>query len=55
MITGSGSPSVLSNMPVSIEQHVEWITDCITYMREHDVGRIELVGESDSPWLTRSL
>ena len=29
MITGPQSPSVLSNMPVSIEQHVEWITDCI--------------------------
>ncbi len=28
-ITGPGSPSVLSNMPVSIEQHVEWIGDCL--------------------------
>ena len=28
MITGPGSPSVLSNMPVSIEQHVEWISGC---------------------------
>ncbi len=34
-ITGPQSPSVLSNMPVSIEQHVEWITDCIDAMREH--------------------
>ncbi len=34
MITGPQSPSVLSNMPVSIEQHVEWITDCIASMRE---------------------
>jgi len=32
-ITGPGSPSVLSNMLVSIEQHVDWITDCITYMQ----------------------
>ena len=32
-ITGPQSPSVLSNMPVSIEQHVEWITDCIETMR----------------------
>src|SRR5690606_8014369 len=30
-ITGPGSPSVLSNMLVSIEQHVEWISDCIEY------------------------
>src|SRR6185436_3029668 len=34
VITGPGSPSVLSNMIVSIEQHVEWITDCVTYMRD---------------------
>ena len=33
VITGPGSPSVLTNMPVSIEQHVEWIGDCITYLR----------------------
>ena len=35
-ITGPQSPSVLSNMPVSIEQHVEWITDCIAHMRRTD-------------------
>src|SRR5262249_11773902 len=29
-ITGPGSPSVLSNMIVSIEQHVDWIADCVT-------------------------
>ena len=33
MITGPGSPSVLSNMIVSIEQHVEWIADCMAAMR----------------------
>ena len=33
MVTGPGSPSVLSNMVVSIEQHVDWITDCIAAMR----------------------
>jgi cyclohexanone monooxygenase len=35
-ITGPGSPSVLSNMPVSIEQHVEWIGDCLRWLRERD-------------------
>ena len=33
-ITGPGSPSVLSNMMVSIEQHVDWIADCLVHMRE---------------------
>src|SRR6202012_2701885 len=40
-ITGPGSPSVLSNMPVSIEQHVEWIGDAIEYAREHGIDSIE--------------
>ena len=41
MITGPGSPSVLSNMPVSIEQHVEWIGDCLTWLRGRGAGVIE--------------
>ena len=40
-ITGPGSRSVLCNMPVAIEQHVEWITDCIAHMRAHRFERIE--------------
>ncbi len=40
-ITGPGSPSVLCNMPVAIEQHVEWITGCIAHMRERGLERIE--------------
>jgi cyclohexanone monooxygenase len=40
-ITGPGSPSVLSNMPVSIEQHVEWIARCLVAMRDCDVALIE--------------
>ena len=35
-ITGPGSPSVLTNMPTAIEQHVEWVTDCISYMIENN-------------------
>src|SRR6185503_3256926 len=36
-ITGPGSPSVLTNMPVAIEQHVEWITDCIAHLRSNGI------------------
>ncbi len=50
-ITGPGSPSVLANMPVPIEQHVEWITDCIAYMRAHDITRIEPAEGSDARWV----
>jgi cation diffusion facilitator CzcD-associated flavoprotein CzcO len=48
--TGPGSPSVLSNMPVSIEQHVEWIADCIQYLRRHDLHSIEAKQEAQQAW-----
>lgn len=51
MITGPGSPSVLSNMPISIEQHVEWITDCLRYMQENDIARIEPLEEAEDTWV----
>ncbi len=38
MITGPGSPSVLSNMIVSIEQHVDWIADCVSHLRERGLA-----------------
>ncbi len=53
MITGPGSPSVLSNMPVSIEQHVEWIADCIAWMRERGFDLIEPTEEAEHGWVAR--
>ena len=50
-ITGPGSPSVLSNMVVSIEQHVDWITDCITYLRKNQIERIEPTVEAEDAWV----
>ncbi len=49
-ITGPGSPSVLCNMPVCIEQHVDWITDCIAHMREHGLTTIEAQPEAAHKW-----
>jgi cyclohexanone monooxygenase len=51
VITGPGSPSVLSNMIVSIEQHVDWITDCIGYMRDHDLAAIEAERDAEDKWV----
>ena len=50
-ITGPGSPSVLCNMPVAIEQHVEWITACIADLREHGFERIEATPEAVDRWV----
>ncbi|ATF13347.1 NAD(P)/FAD-dependent oxidoreductase [Brevibacillus brevis X23] len=52
MITGPESPSSLSNVPVSIEQHVEWIGDCIEYLREHGIASIEAKVEAEEAWST---
>jgi len=49
-ITGPGSPSVLSNMLVSIEQHVEWVRDCLAHLRARDVAVIEATAEAEEAW-----
>ena len=49
-ITGPGSPSVLSNMTVSIEQHVEWVADCIAAMRDRGVAAVEPSREAEQAW-----
>ncbi|MCL4144041.1 UNVERIFIED_CONTAM: hypothetical protein GTU68_030821 [Idotea baltica] len=54
MITGPGSPSVLTNMPSAIEQHVEWISDCIAYMREHEYTSIESPESSVESWVNET-
>jgi cyclohexanone monooxygenase len=51
MITGPGSPSVLSNMVVSIEQHVDWITDCIMHLRQSELSTIEATPEAQDEWV----
>ena len=50
-ITGPGSPSVLTNMMVAIEQHVEWVTDCIAYMVERKHACIEATEEAQEAWV----
>jgi cation diffusion facilitator CzcD-associated flavoprotein CzcO len=50
-MTGPGSPSVLCNMPVPIEQHAEWIADCIAHMRAHSLERIEATPEGVTNWV----
>jgi cyclohexanone monooxygenase len=51
IITGPGSPSVLSNMMVSIEQHVDWITDCIGYLRDRGDATMEAERDAEDKWV----
>jgi cation diffusion facilitator CzcD-associated flavoprotein CzcO len=50
-VTGPGSPSVLSNMMPSIEQHVNWITDCIDWMVQNDKSVIESSETAEEDWM----
>ncbi|ODT97770.1 MAG: cyclohexanone monooxygenase [Pseudonocardia sp. SCN 72-86] len=49
-ITGPGSPSVLTNMPTCIEQHVDWITDILEHARDGGLTRIETTETAEQEW-----
>jgi cyclohexanone monooxygenase len=51
MVTGPGSPSVLSNMMVSIEQHVDWIGDCLSYLNDRQLDCIEPALAAENGWV----
>ena len=50
-VTGPGSPSVLANMVVCIEQHVEWIGACLAFLRDHGYTMIEPTPEAQKEWM----
>jgi cyclohexanone monooxygenase len=50
-VTGPGSPSVLTNMLPTIEQHVEWISDCLGFLRARGYDRIEATPEAETAWV----
>jgi cation diffusion facilitator CzcD-associated flavoprotein CzcO len=49
-ITGPGSPSVLTNMPTAIEQHVDWIAECLNHLRSRGLARIETTDAAAEAW-----
>ncbi len=51
LVTGPGSPSVLSNMVVSIEQHVDWIADCIVHLGQRQADAIEATPDAEAAWV----
>ncbi len=51
LITGPGSPSVLSNMAVSIEQHIDFVADAVTYLRAHGFDTIEPTELAEAGWM----
>ena len=51
IITGPQSPSVLTNMMAAIEQHVEWVADCIRFAVERDLRVVEPTPEAEQAWV----
>ena len=51
MITGPGSPSVLANMMVGIEQHVDFIADLLSFMQNKDKLQVEANADAEENWV----
>ena len=51
LITGPGSPGVKSQMILSIEQHADWIVDCLQYLHARDLNRIEAHAAAQDAWV----
>ena len=51
IVTSAGSPSVLVNMVVGIEHHVEWICDCLAYLRSHELATMEATRGAEDRWV----
>ena len=50
LITGPQSPSVFTNMVMSIEQHVDWIADCLAHLRARGIRSIEASAPAQAQW-----
>ena len=51
MVTGPGSPSVKTNMVPHIEQHVNWIADCVSFMESQQYSTIDANKQKESEWV----
>jgi cation diffusion facilitator CzcD-associated flavoprotein CzcO len=50
-VQGPGSPSAATNFVAALEQHVEWISDCIAYLRTSGIRTIEALASAQQEWI----
>ncbi|AAS04693.1 cyclohexanone monooxygenase [Mycobacterium avium subsp. paratuberculosis 10-5975] len=50
-VQGPGSPSAATNFVAALEQHVEWIGDCIGYLRANHIRTIEALSTAQQEWI----
>lgn len=55
IVTGPQSPAALYNGPLAIEESVDWIADCVGYLRDHGLDRIEPTAEAEQAWIDKTL
>src|SRR3546814_20872827 len=51
IVTGPGSPSVKANMVTAIEQHIEWISDCLVHLDRNGFATIEPTADAEGKWV----
>ena len=51
VLAGPGSPSVLANMVLMAEQHVDWIGDCLDHLDAHGLTTVEATEEAAGEWV----
>ncbi|MFV1364170.1 NAD(P)/FAD-dependent oxidoreductase [Mycolicibacterium elephantis] len=51
IVQAPGSPSAATNFVAALEQHVEWIGDCIAYLRDHEYRTIEALPDAQREWI----
>ncbi len=51
IVQAPGSPSAATNFIAAMEQHVEWIGDCIAYLRAHGCRTIEALPAAQREWI----
>jgi cation diffusion facilitator CzcD-associated flavoprotein CzcO len=50
-IQGPGSPSAATNFVAALEQHVDWICDCVTHLRSNGIRTIEALSAAQQEWI----
>ncbi|MGZ8816862.1 MAG: flavin-containing monooxygenase [Mycobacterium sp.] len=51
VVQAPGSPSAATNFVAALEQHIEWIGDCIAYMRDNGYRSIEALPDAQREWI----
>jgi cation diffusion facilitator CzcD-associated flavoprotein CzcO len=55
MVQGPGSPALASNFVTALEQHIDWIAECITHVRGSGQRAIEALPSAQAEWIEHTM